>query len=307
MIGIVDGETAPGFELMRAALSRVVEARGDGGGAAVAAFVQGRPVVDLWGGSLGSDSLVHTWSAVKPVAGACLLHLISLGRSSLDDPLVQIWPELAAGQDGRLRVRHLLSHAAGLATVPLPATGQFLLDWDGMVAGLAAAEPDWVAGEGVGDADLERVASTVGLTEGWWEEQQGPHGSLRRRAFPDGVNESLVNSELWPRGEVPAVNGHATARGLAGFYVRLLEGRLPSGVDQVGAAGFDLVLGQPAEWTLAGGRVSGPEVGMGGLGGQWGAARRDIGLAWAFLTTAMSSDDPADRLERVLLRCLARQ
>jgi CubicO group peptidase (beta-lactamase class C family) len=348
--GIVDGETAPGFELMRAALSRVVEARGDGGGAAVAAFVQGRPVVDLWGGSLGSDSLVHTWSAVKPVAGACLLHLISLGRLSLDDPLVQIWPELAAGQDGRLRVRHLLSHAAGLATVPLPATGQFLLDWDGMVAGLAAAEPDWVAGEGVGehaftfghlvgevvrrvdgrslgrylaeelsgpltldvhvgvgDADLERVAKTVGLTEGWWEEQQGPHGSLRRRAFPDGVNESLVNSELWPRGEVPAVNGHATARGLAGFYVRLLEGRLPSGVDRVGAAGFDLVLGQPAEWTLAGGRVSGPEVGMGGLGGQWGAARRDIGLAWAFLTTAMSSDDPADRLERVLLRCLARQ
>lgn len=348
MTGIVDGETASGFEPVRAALSRVVDGRGDVGGAAMAAFVGGRPVVDLWAGSLRPQSLVHTWSAVKPVAGTCLLHLIGLGRLSLDDPVVRLWPELTAGHDGRLRVRHLLSHAAGLATVPRPATGRFLLDWNRMAAGLETAEPDWVPGEGVGehaftfghlvgemvrrvdgrslgrylaeelsgplrldghvgvgDADLERVADTVGLTEGWWEEQQGPHGSLRRRAFPDGLDESLVNSEPWRRGEVPAVNGHATARGLAGFYVRLLEGRLPSGVDKLGAAGFDLVLGQPAEWTLAGGRVSGPEVGMGGLGGQWGAARRDIDLAWAFLTTAMGSDDPADRLERGLLRCLA--
>ena len=345
---LVEGETAPGFEPMRAALSRVVEERDHGGGATVAAFVQGRPVVDLWAGSLSPDSLVHTWSAIKPVTGACLLHLVGLGRLGLDDPVRGIWPELAAGQDGRLQIRHLLSHAAALVTVPRPATGQFLLDWNAMMAGLAAAETDWVPGAGVGehaftfghlvgeivrrvdgrslgrylaeelsgplaldlhvgvdDAGHERVADTVGLTEAWWEEQRGPHGSLRRRAFPDRVDDALVNSELWRRGEVPAVNGHATARGLAGFYVRLLEDRLPRGVDELGAAGFDLVLGQPAEWTLAGGRVAGSEVGMGGLGGQWGAARRDMGLAWAFLTTAMGSDDPADGLERVLLRCMA--
>lgn len=348
LVIIVDGETAPGFEPMRTALSGVVEVLGDGGGTAVAAFVEGRPVVDLWGGSLGPDSLVHTWSAVKPIAGSCLLHLISLDRLSLDDPVVKVWPELSAGEDGRLRIRHLLAHAAGLATVPGPATGAFLLDWNGMVAGLTAAEPDWLPGEGVGehaftfghlvgevvrrvdgrslgrylddeltgpllldihigvgDSDLERVADTVGLTEPWWEEQRGPPGSLRRRAFPNGVNESLVNSEVWRRGEVPAVNGHATARGLAMFYLRLLEGRLPGGVDQVGAEGFDLVLQEPAAWTLAGGRVSGPEVGMGGLGGQWAAAHADIGLAWAFLTTAMCVDDPADRLEHVLLTCIA--
>lgn len=272
LVIIVDGETAPGFEPMRTALSRVVEALGNAGGAAVAAFVEGRPVVDLWGGSLGPDSLVHTWSAVKPVAGSCLLHLISLDRLSLDDPVVKVWPELSAGEDGRLRIRHLLAHAAGLTTVPGPATGASLLDWNGMVAGLTAAEPDWLPGEGVGehaftfghlvgevvrrvdgrslgrylddeltgplgldihigvgDSDLERVADTVGLTEPWWEEQRGPPASLRRRAFPDGVNESLVNSEVWRRGEVPAVNGHATARGLAMFYLRLLEGRLPAG------------------------------------------------------------------------------
>ncbi len=151
LASIVDGETASGFESVRAALSRVVEALGDGGGGAVAAFVKGRPVGDLWGGSVRPDSLVHTWSAVKPMAGTCLLHLISLGRLRLDDPVVRVWPELTAGQNGRLQIRHLLSHAAGLATVPLPARGPFLLDWNGMVAGLTAAEPDWVPGESVGE------------------------------------------------------------------------------------------------------------------------------------------------------------
>ncbi|MDQ4070558.1 MAG: beta-lactamase family protein [Actinomycetota bacterium] len=286
----------------------------------------------------------------QPVTGTCLLHLVSLGRLSLDDPVVRVWPELAAAQNGRLQIRHLLTHAAGLVSLPLPGTGPFLLDWNGMVGGLAAAEPDWRPGErvgehaftfghlvgevvrrvdgrtlgrylaeelsgplmldlhvGVADSTLQRVADTVGLTDTWWEEQRGPHGSLRRRAFPDGVEESLVNGELWRRGEVPAVNGHATARGLAAFYVRLLEGRLPPGVDEVGARGMDLVLEEPAEWTLAGGRLGGREVGMGGLGGQWGGARVDIGLAWAFLTTAMGIGDRADQLEEVLLACIARR
>ena len=346
---MVEGEIASGFEPVRAALSGVVEPLGGHGGVALAAFVEGRPVVDLWGGALRPDSLVHTWSAFKPVAGACLLHLISLGRLSLDDPVVRVWPELSGAQSGRLRIRHLLSHSAGLTTLPPPATGAFLLDWNGMIAGLSLLESDWLPGErvgehaftfghlvgevirrvdgrglgrylqeelsgplmldihvGVGDGDLARVADTVGLTAAWWEEQRGPHGSLRRRAFPDSIDGSLVNSELWRRGEVPAVNGHATARGLAAFYVRLLEGRLPPGVDRVGASGMDLILEEPAAWTLAGGRVGGPEVGMGGLGGQWAGARSDTSLAWAFLTSVMVDGDPADRLETVLLACMAR-
>lgn len=333
---------------MRTALVRIVDAQ-EAGGATVAAFVDGRPVVDLWGGDLHERSLVHTWSAVKPVAGSCLLHLVGQGRIGLDDPVAEVWAELTAGADGHLRVRHLLSHAAGLVSLPPPGTGPSLLDWPATVAALAAAEPDWPPGQAVGEhiltyghvvgevvrrvdgrslgrylaeelagplgldlhvgvatADLDRVAGTVGLTSGWWDDLRGPSGTLRHRAFGDAVDTDLVNSAAWRVGEVPAVNGHATARGLAGFYRTLLANGLPAGVDQVGAMGIDLVLGEPATWTLAGGRIEGPDVGMGGVGGQWAAAQFHIGLAWAFLTNTMGGWQRAQAMEDALLACVER-
>ena len=84
----VHGATAPGFEEMRAVVA------GCGPGVAVAAFVGGRPVLDVWTAGLGERSLIHTWSAVKPVVGACLLLLVERGRIDLDDPVVGVWPGL---------------------------------------------------------------------------------------------------------------------------------------------------------------------------------------------------------------------
>ncbi len=84
---------------MRAALGRAVR---DGGadGAAVAAFVHGRPVVDAWAGAVGERSLVHTWSTVKPVVAAAGLLLVDRGRLALDQPVTSIWPELGAARQG---------------------------------------------------------------------------------------------------------------------------------------------------------------------------------------------------------------
>lgn len=121
------------------------------GGVAVAAFLNNRPIVDAWTRDLAEDSLLHTWSAVKPVAGACLLQLVARGEIALDDPVIGIWPELVAAAGGHLRIRHVLSHAAGLASLPPPGTGASLLDWDSAVAALAVAEPDWPPGERVGE------------------------------------------------------------------------------------------------------------------------------------------------------------
>ena len=324
----IHGSVAKGYEPVVDALA------GCGPGVAVAASVGGRRVVDVRTGDLAERSLVCTWSAIKPVTGACLLLLVERGRLDLEDPVVSTWPELA---DDRLLIRHLLSHTAGRVTVPdVP-----LVDWDRSIAALARQQPDWPPGEvlcehaqtfghlvgevvrridgrslgrfmreeltgplgldvhvGVDDVDLARVADTVGLDRSWWAANGGEPGSVRSRAMGPWVD---VNERSWRQAEVPAVNGHATARGLASFWQAFLDGRLPAGVGEAGATGVDRFVDDEVTWTLAGGRLEGPDVGMGGLGGQWAAARPSIGLAWAFLTTHVGDHDRAQRVEDALV------
>jgi CubicO group peptidase (beta-lactamase class C family) len=283
---------------------------------------------------LSGESLVCTWSAIKPVTGACLLLLVERGLIALEDPVVSIWPELG---DRRLLVRHLLTHTAGRVTVPAVP----LVDWDRSVAALASMEPDWPPGDvvcehaqtfghlvgevirrvdgrsigqvlanefagplgldihiGVGDDDLTRVADTVGMDRTWWASARGEPGSVRHRAMGPWVD---VNEPTWRQAEVPAVNGHATARGLASFWQAFLDGRLPAGIGEPAVTGHDQFVDEAVTWTLAGGRADGPDVGMGGLGGQWAAARPAVGLAWAFLTTRIGDHDRAQRIEDVLV------
>ena len=131
----VDGSVAPGYEPVAEVLSAC------GPGTAVAARVGGRLVVDIWTSDLTEQSLICTWSAIKPVTGACLLVLVDRGQIGLDDRVTGVWPDV---DDDRLLVRHLLTHTAGRVTVPdVP-----LVDWDGSVAALAAHGAGLGAGRG---------------------------------------------------------------------------------------------------------------------------------------------------------------
>lgn len=327
----VHGATAPGYEDVADAIA------GCGPGVAVAAIVAGEVVVDAATAPLTPRSLVHTWSAIKPVTGACVLLLVERDALDLDQPVASVWPALA---DPDLLVRHVLTHTAGRIAAP----SSDLTDWDATVATLATQPADarpgelicehaltfgFLAGElvrrvdgrslgaffrdevavpldldihvGVPEEELQRVADTVGLTPAWWAEAGGDPATLRARSLgplPD------VNTDAWRRAEIPAVNGHATALGLATWYQRLLEGRLPALVDAPGVTGPDAFVGEEVTWTLAGGRIDGDDIGMGGLGGQWAAARPSRQLAWAFLTTHVGDFDRAQRVEDALLDAL---
>jgi Beta-lactamase len=110
----------------------------------------------------------------------------------------------------------------------------------------------------------------------------------------------MVNSARWRAAEIPAVNGHGTARGIAGFYVALLEGRalastLLAEATSVQASGIDQVFGEPNAFGLGFG-VDADGFGMGGLGGSYGGVSRD-GYAIAFVTGSMGSQtvQPASR------------
>jgi CubicO group peptidase (beta-lactamase class C family) len=328
----IEGTVAPGYETVVAAVEQC------GPGVTVAAFVDGQAVVDVWTDDLTARSLLCTWSVVKPITGSCLLLLVERGAIALDDPAVLVWPELG---DERILIRHLLSHTAGRVSVPdVPLT-----DWARSTAAIAAKEPDWPPGEvvcehaqtfghlvgevvrridgrtlgrfladeitgplgldvhiGVADDDLARVADTVGLDPAGWAAVCGAPGSVRRRAVGPWAD---INDRRWRQAELPSVNGHATARGVAGFWQAFLDGRLPDGVGRPAVMGHDLFNDDTVTWTLAGGRIDGPDVGMGGLGGQWAGARPELGLAWAFLTTHAGDGERAQRVEDALVPAVA--
>src|SRR4051794_30778590 len=117
------------------ALTKALD-EGDAGGSA-AVFVDGEPVVDLWGGHADAgrtrpwerDTIVNVFSVTKTMTALCALVLVDRGLLDPDAPVAQYWPEFATAGKGGVLVRHVLSHTAGLP------------DWTGPVDELY----DWTA------------------------------------------------------------------------------------------------------------------------------------------------------------------
>src|SRR4051794_29622890 len=71
-------------------------------GAGCSAVVDGRTVVDLWGGWADvarqrpwqRDTLVNVYSVGKPIVALAVLQLVAAGAVDLDTPASTYWPEL---------------------------------------------------------------------------------------------------------------------------------------------------------------------------------------------------------------------
>jgi CubicO group peptidase (beta-lactamase class C family) len=147
----VDGAVDPRF----AAVGDAFRANFDDGelGAACTVVVDGRVVVDLWGGwsdlagtrPWARDTLVDAYSVGKPIVALSVLQLVAGGRLDLDERADAVWPELRAGQLGAT-VRDVLCHRAGVMAVREPLTNDDLWDWDRMCAAIAGTEPWWPPG-----------------------------------------------------------------------------------------------------------------------------------------------------------------
>src|SRR3954447_15744711 len=141
----ISGSTAPGFEEVRTAFAANL-AGGQEVGAAVAVYLHGRKVVDLWGGIADPetgrpwerDTLQVVYSTTKGVTAACAHLLAQRGELDLDAPVADYWPEFAANGKDRIPVRWLLTHQAGLPTIDHPITPAEAIAWDPMVTALAA-------------------------------------------------------------------------------------------------------------------------------------------------------------------------
>jgi CubicO group peptidase (beta-lactamase class C family) len=148
----VQGICSERFGAVRQALADSLDA--DDVGASAAVYLDGEPVVDIWGGYADAartlpwqrDTITNVWSTTKTMVALCALVLADRGELDLDAPVTGYWPEFgAAGKDGVL-VRHVLAHTAGLPDFDDPVSAGDLYDWQAITARLAAQAPRWEPG-----------------------------------------------------------------------------------------------------------------------------------------------------------------
>lgn len=153
----IHGECEPGFEAVRDAFETNFTAE-DEVGASVSVVIDGRKVVDLWGGwrertmtrPWERDTIVCMMSVAKAVSATCLHMLVDRGQVELDAPVARYWPEFAQNGKEKVLVRHVLDHTAGLPILTDKLHPEAMFDHALMVAALARQAPLWEPGAQAG-------------------------------------------------------------------------------------------------------------------------------------------------------------
>jgi CubicO group peptidase (beta-lactamase class C family) len=211
----IQGICAPRFASVREALA-VTLGKGDVG-ASAAVYVDGEPVVDIWGGYADADrsgpwerdTITGVMSTTKTMTALCALILADRGELDLSAPVASYWPEFAAAGKAGVLVRHVLSHSAGLPDLTGMKAVDEYYDWEGVTARLAAQAPEWEPGTAAGYhsvtfgflvGEIVRRVTGRSLGEFFAAEVAGPLGA----DFHIGLAEEhdhRVAPTIPPRGE----------------------------------------------------------------------------------------------------------
>jgi CubicO group peptidase (beta-lactamase class C family) len=149
----VFGAADPNFSCVVRGLSSLFPGRRFGGGA-LAVYLDGQPVVDVWTGwsdragqvPWTADRAPMVFSATKGLASTVIHRLVDRGLIDYDTPVAEYWPEFGANGKAALTVREVMRHRAGLSGLR-GATKEDLLDHLVMEERLAAAPPGRLLGK----------------------------------------------------------------------------------------------------------------------------------------------------------------
>jgi CubicO group peptidase (beta-lactamase class C family) len=171
-----------------------------------------------------------------------------------------------------------------------------------------ADEQDWDLHLRVAPGDLGRVADPVAVEDGWParytdDPRWGP-AMTRPRGLLD---PEVLGSERWRTTPFPAVNLHASARGLATFYGQLLDGSLRELLGEElhreyvapQVTGHDLLLDREVTWTLGFQRDE-LDIGMGGAGGAGAWFSFTGRYAAAYVSRGLGTHDRSDAVYDLL-------
>jgi CubicO group peptidase (beta-lactamase class C family) len=149
----VNGMLEPQFEAVLAAFQENYRNE-DEVGSAVSVVVDGRTVVDLWGGwrdgarqrEWQRDTLVCMMSVSKGITGMAFNILVNRGLVDVNAPVARYWPEFAQNGKETLAVRYVLDHRAGLPIVVDRMWPGAIFDHQATCEALAKQAPLWQPG-----------------------------------------------------------------------------------------------------------------------------------------------------------------
>ncbi|KAL4924984.1 serine hydrolase domain-containing protein [Aspergillus undulatus] len=120
-------------------------------GASVCITVNGETAVDLWGGYATPDlsqpwtrdTIAPVWSISKTISALSVLLLVDRGQLHLDDPVAKYWPAFDTDDKRAVKVKHFLSHTAGLPGWDPPISISTLLDEQPLATEKLVAQTPW--------------------------------------------------------------------------------------------------------------------------------------------------------------------
>jgi CubicO group peptidase (beta-lactamase class C family) len=190
-----------------AAVTKVLQELVDEGpeiGLQVAAYLDGRLVVDSWAGvadeasgqPVDGDSLFMLSSTTKGVTATCMAVLADRGKLDYDRTVASYWPEYGAHGKDKTTVREVAAQRSGVPQTPVGYTPEWLSDWDRMCRGIADLKPMFEPGQRTSYASLtyghmlgEVLRRSDGRSIGQFlqEEIAGPLGADVYLGVPDAL------------------------------------------------------------------------------------------------------------------------
>lgn len=150
--GRIEGSYDPKFKPVYEAFVENFERRDEVGGN-VAITLEGKTVVDLWGGRKARggeawtrDTVSIVFSCTKGASAICAHLLADRGQLDLDAPVSKYWPEFAQAGKEEALVSMMLDHSVGLPHVRAKLKDGGYYDYGYMVDLLAKEAPFWQPG-----------------------------------------------------------------------------------------------------------------------------------------------------------------
>jgi CubicO group peptidase (beta-lactamase class C family) len=153
----INGSCAPEFDTVRNAFLGNFTDRDDIG-AAVAVWVEGDLVVNLWGGSADAagrrpwreDTLASIFSGSKGLTSTCVHLLADRGEIDLNARVADYWPEFGQAGKGDITVAMVMGHRSGVIGPRTRLHWSEAADWDRVCSHIAEAAPWWAPGTAQG-------------------------------------------------------------------------------------------------------------------------------------------------------------